>query len=209
MLLTIAEAARLFGVCTKTLRRWDANGSFKADYRTVGGHRRYELERIEEVVSSGNKKKHREKKIKKTRLVNYYRIAAVYARVSASKQKEDLARQVEYLKGFALASGYEKVLVYKDIASGINDKRSGLRKLIKDAFKGKFDLVYITHTDRLARFGISLINQVFDYLDIPIINVGQVKDIDYSPEYTLVNDVLSILTSYSGRLYRLRRGSFS
>ena len=142
-------------------------------------------------------------------MVNRYRVAAVYARVSASKQKDDLIRQIEYLKNNALNSGYQDVIVYKDIASGINDKRNGLKKLIKDAFKRKFEIVFITHGDRLARFGIAFIYQVLNYLNISIENIGLTNKNDSSPEYTLVNDVLAILTSYAGKLYRLRRGSFS
>ncbi|MBN1801831.1 MAG: recombinase family protein [Candidatus Lokiarchaeota archaeon] len=44
---------------------------------------------------------------------------AMYARVSAAKQKEDLVRQAEFLREKAREQGYPHVLVYKDIASGL------------------------------------------------------------------------------------------
>jgi len=210
MILSISNAARLLGVCTKTLRRWDATGVNKADYRTCGGHRRYKLEHIEQKINKDLKNCKStilQREYKDPR--NSYRVAAVYARVSATKQKEDLIRQVDYLRTKAEILGYQSVLIYKDIASGINDRRNGLLNLIKDAFKHKFDILYITHTDRLARFGISLIYQVLQYLNIPIECIGPIQEASESLEYTLVNDVLAILTSYSGKLYRLRRGSFS
>ncbi|TXT67063.1 MAG: HTH-type transcriptional regulator [Promethearchaeota archaeon] len=37
--LSIGQAARLLGVCTKTLRRWNAQGIVPSDFRTKGNHR--------------------------------------------------------------------------------------------------------------------------------------------------------------------------
>jgi excisionase family DNA binding protein len=42
-LLTIKDSSKLLGVSTKTLRRWEKSGKIKA-VRTVGGHRRFWLE---------------------------------------------------------------------------------------------------------------------------------------------------------------------
>ena len=39
------EASVMFGVCTKTLARWDSEGKIRA-IRTPGGHRRYYLSEI-------------------------------------------------------------------------------------------------------------------------------------------------------------------
>ncbi len=44
--IRIGEAARLLGVCPKTLRRWEARGWLLPAYRTPGGHRRYHVETI-------------------------------------------------------------------------------------------------------------------------------------------------------------------
>lgn len=137
---------------------------------------------------------------------------AIYARVSAAKQREDLVRQAEFLLKKANERGYSHTLLYKDIASGLNDNRSGLRRLVKDAFAGKFSVLFITHKDRLARFGISVLYQVLNLLGINIIEHpvdSQVTQEKSTPATTLVKDVLAILTSYSGKLYRLRRGAFT
>ena len=94
----------------------------------------------------------------------------------------------------------------------MNDKRTGLRRLIRDAFARKYSTIFITHADRLARFGKAIIYQALDLLNV------EIRDRDAgtsgsktppSPTDELVNDVLAILTSYSGKLYRLRRGTFS
>ena len=38
-LLSISDAASYLGVSQATLRRWDDDGSFKATFRSPGGHR--------------------------------------------------------------------------------------------------------------------------------------------------------------------------
>ncbi|MHA1149236.1 MAG: MerR family DNA-binding transcriptional regulator [Promethearchaeota archaeon] len=48
--LSIGEVASLLGVCTKTLRKWEVNGAFKSDFRTIGNHRRYKKARILNIL---------------------------------------------------------------------------------------------------------------------------------------------------------------
>ncbi|MDZ8258433.1 MAG: helix-turn-helix domain-containing protein [Nostoc sp. ChiQUE01b] len=43
--LTISEAAKLKGVSTPTLRRWEVEGKLVPE-RTVNGHRRYDLAQL-------------------------------------------------------------------------------------------------------------------------------------------------------------------
>ena len=53
--LRIGEAARFLGVSTKTLRRWDRNGTFPADWRTPQGtHRRYAWYRVVTLRDTGH-----------------------------------------------------------------------------------------------------------------------------------------------------------
>jgi putative resolvase len=212
MLLSISQAARILGVCTKTMRRWDENGTFTTDCRTMGGHRRYSLERLKNFIDENEKlQKKRDKTIAQTQLHSHEHVA-IYARVSAAKQKDDLVRQAEFLRKKAREQGYSSVLLYKDIASGLNDNRSGLKRLVRDAFAGKFSALFITHKDRLARFGILLLYQVLQLLGIIIIEhpvESHATPEKSTPASALVKDVLAILTSYSGKLYRLRRGAFS
>lgn len=51
-LVSVAEAASILGVSTKTLRNWDNDGKIVAE-RTTGGHRRYLLSDIEKLVPNG------------------------------------------------------------------------------------------------------------------------------------------------------------
>ncbi|MHA1819003.1 MAG: IS607 family transposase, partial [Promethearchaeota archaeon] len=139
--------------------------------------------------------------------------AAIYARVSSQKQKADLKRQIDFLLSVAEKDGWKKIEVYKDIGSGLNDERKGLRNIVRDAVKHKFDKVYINYKDRLARFGTQIILDIFDLsgIECQIVrgNSGQEKagaQNKKSFEQELVANILAILTSFSGKLYRSRRG---
>ena len=48
-LITPSKAAKLLGVNTNTLRNWELSGKLIA-VKTLGGHRRYELENIEKIL---------------------------------------------------------------------------------------------------------------------------------------------------------------
>ncbi|MHA1315703.1 MAG: recombinase family protein [Candidatus Helarchaeota archaeon] len=88
---------------------------------------------------------------------NAVKVAAIYARVSARKQLDDLQRQLSFLERCVQDAVFKKVMLYKDVASGVNDSRNGMKKLLRDAFHRRFQALFITHHDRLARFGTNLI----------------------------------------------------
>lgn len=48
-LATIAQAAKILGVSTKTLRRWENAGKIES-IKTFGGHRRFRLEDINKII---------------------------------------------------------------------------------------------------------------------------------------------------------------
>jgi putative resolvase len=48
----------------------------------------------------------------------------IYARVSTSKQKADLTRQIETLESFCLSQGIKVDRFFFDIASGINERKT-------------------------------------------------------------------------------------
>ena len=193
MLVSIAAAASIIGVCTKTLRRWDNKG-YLIPYRTQGNHRRYDLDALYEFVRTN---KYSPKIHKKTG------VAAVYARVSSSKQRHDLNRQKEYLESLAKKDGY-KTKTYSDIGSGMNDKRTGLLRLLRHAMKNQFDCIYLTYIDRLARFGTNSLVEILKHKNIQIKTVHTV-DVQ-NPSQLLVNDMIALVTSFAGKLHRMRRG---
>ena len=78
-----------------------------------------------------------------------------YCRVSSRKQKEDLIRQINYMK-----KEYPYHEIITDIASGLNFKRSGLQKIIRYAIANEINEIVIAYKDRLARFGFDLIQWI-------------------------------------------------
>jgi predicted site-specific integrase-resolvase len=82
---------------------------------------------------------------------------ALYARVSSADQKEDLERQMQRLKDYAASHGYQVSRVVTEIASGLNDSRPKLLKLLTDL---SITVIVVEHRDRLTHFGFTYIEQL-------------------------------------------------
>lgn len=123
---------------------------------------------------------------------------AVYARVSSSENKSNLERQKDRLVSYANAKGYQIEKIVTEIGSGLNDNRPKLEKLLIDK---TIDIIIVEHKDRLARFGINYIEKLLelDGRKIEIVN-PQLDEKD-----DLMQDFVSIITSFCARLYGKRR----
>jgi putative resolvase len=199
--LSTGDVARLAGVCTKTIRRWDKKGRLKPSHRTAGDHRRYS--RMEVLVFiRGDAKDAGEDPIPADQLG-----AAIYSRVSSSRQKQsgELARQEELIKEHCRVKGYRVSGVYSDVGSGLNDNRKGLLKLLRDVTRGKYDIVVVNYQDRLSRFGLNVIKEHLSGWDVSL-EVIHPTVVDGTPHAGLITDLTAILYSFMGRLYRSRRG---
>ena len=75
--------------------------------------------------------------------------AALYLRVSSVDQHPET--QLHDLRQMAAQRGYEIVQEYTDRISGTKAKRPGLGDLMRDARRGKFDVVLTWVSDRIAR----------------------------------------------------------
>ena len=189
-LVTISQAARYLGVNIMTLRRWDESGKLKP-VKTLGKHRRYDMKDLEYYLLH----KDDEHIIKKNN-----NKAICYARVSSSDQKEDLERQAIVLEEYCKSNNY-KFETIKDLGSGLNYKKKGLLNLINKIINKEIDKIIITYKDRLIRFGYELIEHLCKKNNVEIIvlnNDGKDKNQE------LVEDMLSIITVFSSRLYGSR-----
>jgi predicted site-specific integrase-resolvase len=128
---------------------------------------------------------------------------AIYARVSNTKQKNDLERQISILKDFAVKNGWIVNEVYSDIASGMSEKRKDFNRLINDIILGKISKVLITYEDRLVRFGFNFMKQLFEKYDTEIICTNAAKDSSYEEELT--KDLIAIIHHFSMKMYSSRR----
>lgn len=51
----ISEFAKIVGVTRQTLINWSKTGKFKEHHRTIGGHRFYSEEQVEELINKGRR----------------------------------------------------------------------------------------------------------------------------------------------------------
>lgn len=121
---------------------------------------------------------------------------ALYARVSSVDQKNDLERQLERLKDYAAAQGYQVTRMVSEIGSGLNDRRPKFLKLLTDPTIG---VIVVEHRDRGTRFGFTYIEQLLA-MQGRRLEVVFPKDTDDD----LVSDFVSIITSMAARIYGRR-----
>ena len=193
-LLTLKETGKLLNVSKQTLQRWDNSGKLIA-VRTEGGHRRYKLSDIEKILGENNNLSSDKKEI----------IVATYARCSTPDQKAhgDIDRQSNRIFEYCSKKGYKVGHVIKDMGSGLNDKRKGFTKLCNLVVNKKIDKVIIEHKDRLTRFGFSYLETMFLAHQVGIIVVKE-ENAEKSVQEELVEDMISLVTSFSGKLYGMR-----
>lgn len=125
-------------------------------------------------------------------------IVATYARVSSSENKDNLTRQQQRLLDFCSAKGWKVEKQISEIASGLNDARPKLEKLLLDP---SIELIVVEHKDRLARFGLNYIEKLLLMQNRKIIYINQSMD----QKEDLMEDFVSIITSFCARLYGQRR----
>jgi len=182
MKLNIDQFAKKCGVTQTTIRNWERSGKIKPE-RTKGGHRRFDDADLAKIVPPE-------------------RTSVCYARVSTKNKSNDLERQKQVLELYAAAKGYTFKII-EDIGSGLNYNKKGLVQLIDLIEMNAVDNLIITHKDRLLRFGSDIIFKLCQIhnVNVEIINKDDEKT-DYNKE--LVEDVLSIITVFSAKLYGSR-----
>jgi DNA invertase Pin-like site-specific DNA recombinase len=75
--------------------------------------------------------------------------AAVYSRVSTVDQHPET--QLHDVRQMAAQRGYQIVAEFTDKISGVKARRPGLDELMRDARRGRFDVVLVWASDRIAR----------------------------------------------------------
>lgn len=119
----------------------------------------------------------------------------VYARVSSSENKNNLESQAERLTQYCIANGWTVDEVVKECASGLNDERPKLTKILKER---KVTRLVIEHKDRLTRFGFNYIKVLLNDCDIIVVNKCE-------DNQDLFEDFVSLVTSFCARIYGKRR----
>lgn len=122
----------------------------------------------------------------------------VYARVSSNDRKESLKEQQARLENYALLNNLNVIDSFKEIASGMNDSRPILTKILK---RDDWDILLIENKDRLTRFGFNYIKTLCESKGKKII----VTNTSENDKEDLMKDIISIISSFSARMNGLRR----
>jgi len=178
--VNMKEAKKILGLSISTLRNYEKEGKIES-MRTDNGWRKFNVKQylIDNNITVENKKE------------------IIYCRVSSYDRKDDLNRQIEYLK-----SKYPTYDVISDIGSGINFKRKGLKKIIDLAISNKLKTIVVTYKDRLCRIGYELIEYILQEYSNTKIILDKTDDISVNEDIT--KDLIEIITVYSSKLHGRR-----
>jgi predicted site-specific integrase-resolvase len=105
---------------------------------------------------------------------------------------------MERLKSYAYAKGYTVAREVKEVGSGLNDKRQKLEKVL---LSDDWSIIVVEHKDRISRFG-------FNYISLLLQKSGKRVEVineTGSEKEDLMSDFISIITSFTARLYGQRR----
>jgi predicted site-specific integrase-resolvase len=176
--MKLSQYAKIVGVSYKTAWTWYRNGEISG-YQTPTGT----------IIVTELDQKYLQGEDTKT---------VVYARVSSNKQKDDLERQIVRVQDFCAANGWRIDQVVKEIASGVNDERPKLIKILTDQ---SVQRIVVEHKDRLTRVGYNYIDVLLQQRggELVVINLADTDNED------LLQDLASIIYSFCARLYGKRR----
>lgn len=142
--------------------------------------------------------------------------ARIYIRVSAEDERDIMENQRRALLEYARVKGYELAApIYEEVASGGDDGRAEINRLMKDVRKG--EIVLFTAPSRMTRNGIGaalyLLKQLesmgvgWAFTEYPILNF----DSDTQP--LAKNIILAILAEldrdYRERISKLTRAAYA
>jgi putative resolvase len=184
MLVKLSVAAERLGVSIHTLHQWRKEGKIKAQKLGATGKYRYDIDEIEGSHECPPEK-----------------IGVIYARVSTKKQSKFLENQIDRLK-----AKYPDHEVFSDIASGLNFKRKGLRKVLDRCIAGGVREVCVAHKDRLCRFAFDLIEHILRKHGTRVIVDEHDPTTTPNAESELGEDIISIVTVFGAKLHGARGG---
>ena len=177
-LKTVADK---LGITKMTLWNWKYNGKIK--FHKIGSMNYISDEDFRALIGEVEQKTQR---------------VAIYARVSSTVNKTNLETQKQRLISYCNAKGYQVSHVITEFGSGLNDKRPKLEKLLLDPLVTK---IVVEHKDRLTRFGFNYIEKLLKRAGVELEVVNNVE----GEKEDLVQDFISVITSFSARLYGQRR----
>lgn len=128
-----------------------------------------------------------------------------YSRVSTSHHNQNPDIQVQELRKYCEARGWEVVAEITDFASGGSDKRSGLQELESLIARSDVECVVVTKLDRLFRSLKQLVTKLDEFQAKGVAFVATKDAIDYTtPSGRMFTQILGSLAEFEKSLIRER-----
>ena len=153
---------------------------------------------IKPVILQSGKWRFKEEDVERLMGIVRKRKVVLYARVSSNTQKDDLINQVKYLE--ENVKDYDQVIT--DVGSSLNMKRKGFIKLLRMILNNEVSKVVVAYPDILVRFGFEIIEEACKAHNCEIVVLNKE---DKTPEQELIEDLISILVSFSEKLQGMRK----
>lgn len=179
----IGEAAKLLCVTPQTVRKYARQGKIKYT-KTPGGQTIYLKSSIDAYLRANENIIPEEK-------IGFYLRTSDYSPSRIQEQE----RQLKEIYG-------QPKQIYKDTASGLNENRKGLKRLLDDAQNGVINKVVITQQDRLTRFGYTYIKRLLAAYGCSL--EAAFDNPNKTLQEELIQDFMKLIASFSGKYYRLR-----
>ena len=184
-LVSAKEAKEYFHITGATLYQWQAKGKINAKQLSTKKIL-YDIDSFEEFQPKRKQN-------------------VIYARVSNTKQADDLSKQIEIVKSYAISNGVKIDKVYKEIVSGMNENRKELNSMLREIFAGNIDKVFVSYKDRLTRFGFDYFKNIFSEFGVEIVVIDELEETNSDFQKELSNDLISIIHNFSMKLYSNKR----
>lgn len=190
MPIRVKEAAGILGVSPGTVRNWCKQGRLPY-HLSAANQRIFDKQELVDfkLASLG-------KEVEKKEKVIFYIRSSNGNDVTMDTQEKKLREEYG-----------EPDCIIKDKASGLNENRKGIKKLLTIIASNPADSsekikVCVTNRDRLSRFGVGYVEifAPFHNTEIVILDSDDTKE----PHEILLRDFMRLLASFSGKFYRLR-----
>jgi len=178
------DVLRILNITRPTLSKYVKQGIIKVK-TNINGMYNYDEESVFSLINKNKRRKN-----------------VIYARVSTNNQKKDLENQINLIKEFCNRNGIIIDEIYSDISSSIYLDRKNFLKLLDDILSYKIENIYITYKDRLSRTSFSMLEKLFERFGTKIIVINNANT---SMEKELLEDLISLIHSFSMKMYSNRR----
>ena len=182
----ISQFGARVGRTPTQLRKLDRTGVLPAR-RTITGPRYYTEADVARFLGTGDEAPQG--------------LAVVYGRVSRRGQQADLRRQVAAMETYCLGASVAVDAWRTEIGGGLDFKRTVFLALMARTENRDIAHLLIAHRDRLTRFGCDWCEPFAQQHGGTITVVNQAS---LSPQAEMVEDLMTIVQAFSGRLHGLR-----